>query len=151
MFDGNLDEAQAYVDEVFINHGYLPFYKLESLQAAYQSYYQLYSNLYFENILQFCIIVVAYVLANRLLIEVDIDNHRKLYELSGYEGVSPYRFAIYFTKIVSPSLLALLGCICFKRVVLDESLILVIVFIAVIELALYLNYTYKYINIRRFK
>ncbi len=151
LFDGNLDEAQAYVDEVFINHGYLPFYKLESLQAAYQSYYQLYSNLYFENILQFCIIVVAYVLANRLLIEVDIDNHRKLYELSGYEGVSPYRFAIYFTKIVSPSLLALLGCIGFKRVVLDESLILVIVFIAVIELALYLNYTYKYINIRRFK
>ena len=95
--------------------------------------------------------VIAYILANRLLIEVDIDNNRKLYELSAYEGVSPYRFTIYFLKIVSPSLLALLGCILARRLVLNESLFLVIIFIVIIELALYLLYNYKYINIRRFK
>ena len=151
LYDGNLDEAQAYVDDVFINHGYLPFFKLESLQAAYQSHYQLYNNLYLKNSLQFIIMVIAYILANRLLIEVDIDNNRKLYELSAYEGVSPYRFTIYFLKIVSPSLLALLGCILARRLLINESLVLVIIFIVIIELALYLLYNYKYINIRRFK
>ncbi|MCI5774567.1 MAG: hypothetical protein MR210_08400 [Erysipelotrichaceae bacterium] len=151
IFDGNLNEAQAYVDKVFIDHGYLPYFKIESLQDGYQSYYQLYNTLYLKNSLQFSIMIIAYVLANRLLIEVDIDNNRMLYELSGYEGVSPYRFGIYLLKIVSPSLLALLGCIFAKKVLLKASLMIVIIFIIIIELALYLLYNYKYTNIRRFK
>lgn len=151
LFDGSLEEAQEYVDSIFIKYGYAPFYKLDSQQSSYQRLYQAYRSFYTKNLIQFIVMIIAYIFANRLLIEVDIDNNRKRYQLASFEGINPYQFKIYTLKIVSPAILAVLGCILLKQVVMDSSFLEIVGFICCVEGALYVLFNYKYSNIRRFK
>ena len=149
IFDGTVDEAQKYVDSVFLKYGYSPYFKIESHQIAFQNYYSMYRSIYVTQTIKFVIMLLAYIYSNKLLIEVDIDNNRKRYWIAKVEGVQPYSFCVYLYKIVSPSVLALLGNILSKRIVFDVSFGILIIFILVIESIQYMLFSYKYVNVRR--
>ncbi len=146
--DGGLVSAQRRIDDVFKEFGYASKFRIVSMQSSYRQSYQFYSMKAFQEFIKFCILILAYIFTNRLLIEVDMDTNRKRYKMSKIEGVNPYSFLIYFLKVCSPAVLALFVCILTNRI---QDILLVISVVAIIESILYGLYLYKYSNIRRFK
>ena len=98
---------------------------------------------------QFIILLVAYILSNQFLLEVDIDNNNKRYFLSMTEGINPYTTSTYFLKFASASMIALLLCVISRRIPIDSSLVVISGFLILAELILYLIYLVACNRIRR--
>lgn len=150
-YEGEKEQAQKYIDDIFIEFGYSPMYEISSLDSVFERQFQLYENLNIKSFIDFLILLCAYVLTNRLLIDVDIDNNRKKYIISKSEGVNPYSFLNYFAKIVSPSIIALLLNIFLNRTNILKNSFVIVTLLLIIESALYIMYKYKLNNVRRYK
>lgn len=151
LYEGSLEDVQTYVDSLFRKYNYVPLFNMSPRQIEYQRLYQAYQSLYINRLIQFIIMMAAYLFANRLLIEVDLDNNRKRYKISSFEGVNPYSVNIYLLKIVSPSIVAILCSIVTNRISMSQSLLYVSLIIILVELLLFISFIYKYSNVRRYK
>ena len=139
-YDGTLSEVQEYVDNMFRSHGYSPFFNMLPLKSAYEQTFQAYNSRNINYMVQFIILLVAYILSNQFLLEVDIDNNNKRYFLSMTEGINPYTTSTYFLKFASASMIALLLCVISRRIPIDSSLVVISGFLILAELILYLIY-----------
>lgn len=151
IYNGTLEEVQKYTDTTFKKYGYIPLFNMSSRQAEYQRLYMAYNSLYLNEAIQFTTMILAYIFANRLLIEVDIDNNRKRYIISLFEGIKPYSINIYILKVVSPSILAVILNLLINRISFSSSILSIISVITIVELSLFFMFLYKHSNVRRFK
>ncbi|MEG0393258.1 hypothetical protein [Anaerorhabdus sp.] len=150
-FDGNLEDVQEYVDSKFIEFGYSPMFNMSPMKIMFERQFKLYENLNIKGFYDFLILLVAYILTNRLLIDMDIDNNRKRYIIARCEGLNPYSFVTYFIKIVSPTCIAFTLNVIMRRLPLNSNIVLVLIMLTLIEIALYGMFKYKLNNVRRFK
>ena len=126
-----------------------PFFNMLPLKSAYEQTFQAYNSRNINYMVQFIILLVAYILSNQFLLEVDIDNNNKRYFLSMTEGINPYTTSTYFLKFASASMIALLLCVISRRIPIDSSLAIISGFLILAELILYLIYLAACNRIRR--
>lgn len=131
-YNGSLENAQSYVDNVFIMHGYSPQFYLSSLEADYAYSLDISNSNYFKSVINFFFLLAAYCLANKFFIEVDVDSNKKRYFIARTEGGVPYNLYLYLIKFASASVIAFAACLLSKRIYMDEnSLILFLAFILI--------------------
>ena len=149
-YDGTLDEAQSYVDSVFNEYGYSAALRMGPAVKRYEQYYSYYKNIYSTNIFKLLLMLIAYFLAHRLLVNTDIECNKTRYYLSKVEGVLPYKFKNYIVKIASPMIIGLLLLILKEfRSSLTINIVYSALFLLIIEFISYLWFKYKTRRIRR--
>lgn len=139
-FNGNVTEAQVYIDEIFKKYGYTSAFEVSSLKSSYQSTYDWVKNRSLESLGITGLLLMVYLLTNKLLIEYDISANEKRYEISRYEGVNPYSGFIYILKIVSATLISLVISLVLGKTAIEGSSYWLLL-IAICEL---LTYWYFY-------
>ncbi|MCH1939360.1 hypothetical protein [Holdemania massiliensis] len=148
-YDGSVSEAQEYVDSLFWQHGYTPAYKMEPLREAFERTFRNYNANNVDHLVQFTVLLLAYILANQFLLEVDIDNNRKRYFLAATEGMRPYSAQKYILKFASASMLAVVVCLVLKQITIGKTLFYAIVSLGSAEVGMYLIYLIQCNRIRR--
>lgn len=151
FFNGTTQQAQQYIDQVFEDFGYVGAFRVNSVQASYSAYSKMMVAIYFKGLVSFVILIVAYYITNKFLVDTDIDNNRRRYAICALEGVQPYSIYVYLVKIASSSLVALTLCVLSNRLVFNESMFYAIGFIAVMETIFYVIYIRKSRKIGRGK
>lgn len=149
-YDGTLDETQAYVDSVFNECGYSAALRMGPAVKRYEQYYSYYKNIYSANLIKLVLMLIAYFLAHRLLVNTDIECNKTRYYLSKVEGVSPYKLNQYMMKIASPMIIGML-ILYIKELesLFSTDTIYTLLFLLIIEGISYLWFRYKTKKIRR--
>ena len=140
-FDGTVDEAQEYIDQVFRMHGYAPQFFINSLESSYTSILNTYNSNLFDQVIRFVLLFTAFFLAGSFFIEVDLDNNRKKYMIIKTEGLDHYPAILYLVKFISADCLALLACFISGRIAMDSGLPIILAVIAGAELIMYRFFT----------
>ena len=146
IYDGDFQEVQNYIDDVFYQFGYVPAFNMSSRQEMFKMYYLVYKNNYQQQFLFLLVMILAYIFANRLLVEIDIENNAKRYIIANYEGIDPYPLFIYIQKMASPGIIALAINVILFRNFSIRDLLIKILFIIIMELLLYILFIFKYVK-----
>lgn len=149
-YQGTLDEVQSYVDSVFNEYGYSAALRMGPAVKRYEQYYSYYKNIYSANLIKLVLMLIAYFLSHRLLVNTDMECNKTRYYLSKVEGVSPYKFKNYLIKIASPMLIGMIILyIKGLKTAVAINVIYASLFLLVIEFVSYLWFKYKTKKIRR--
>lgn len=87
-FEGSLSEAQSYIDQLFIDNGMKPSYGIVSGVGEYQIFKAREIGRGGPAVIHLGLFIMAYLLLNKQIIEMDIVMNRKQYFLEYLEGSS---------------------------------------------------------------
>lgn len=149
-FNGTLEEAQSYADNVFHEYGYESALRIGPASTNYKQYYAYYQNIYIRNFIKCFLLILSYFLAHRLLINTDIECNKDRYYIAMTEGVDPNKLWMYIYKIISPVLLGIIVVFIQNHNAINENDFLTLMIgLIVLEVISFIWYQQKIRNIQR--
>ena len=142
-FDGDVAQAQQYINHKFIEYGYSPMFQIVSEQANLQMFYNKFFSKYIKGLMRFALVVLCYIFTTVFMFDCDRELNHKKYRIAFYEGQSAYRLPAYLLRFISPLLLGMISLIVLKKLSLDLSSIRVIFCMVIIELISFMFYLKK--------
>lgn len=139
-YEGSLEEAQQYVDELFEKNGYDKSYEVISLLDEYEAFKEIEYRTKWQEVMETIIAYLSYFILFLRLTKLDSINHQKRYFIEKIEGytISP-RYVENMMEACGNVLFYLVGCIVYYHK-MDEGIILSTLFLLVIETGLALLY-----------
>lgn len=139
-YEGSLEEAQQYIDELFAKNGYDQSYEVISLLNEYEEFKEIEYRTKWQEVMETIIAYLSYFILFLRLTKLDSITHQKRYFIEKIEGytISP-KYIENMMEACGNVLFYFVGCIIYYHKI-GEGIILSTLFLLVIETGLALLY-----------